>query len=74
MSSPLLEIRNLSTKFTTEAGDVVAVNDIGFSINRSETIGIVGESGSGKSVTALSIMRLLSNNGSITAGKIDFFR
>jgi len=73
MSSPLLEIRNLSTKFTTEAGDVVAVNDIGFSINRSETIGIVGESGSGKSVTALSIMRLLSNNGSITAGKIDFF-
>ncbi len=73
MSSPLLEIRNLSTKFTTEAGEVAAVNDIQFSLRQCETIGIVGESGSGKSVTALSIMRLLSKNGTISSGEINFY-
>jgi peptide/nickel transport system ATP-binding protein len=73
MSSPLLEIRNLCTKFTTEASEIIAVNDISFSIHRSETIGIVGESGSGKSVTALSIMRLLSKNGIISSGEINFY-
>ena len=59
MSSPLLEIKNLSVNFETDGGLINAVNNISFSVNKGETVGIVGESGSGKSVTALSILRLL---------------
>ncbi len=73
MSSPLLEIKNLRTDFTTESGKIIAINDVSFTLNSGETIGIVGESGSGKSVTALSIIRLLSKAGNITAGEISFY-
>ena len=55
----LLEIRNLTTAFQTGRGEVTAVEDIAFSIEAGEILGIVGESGSGKSVTALTIMGLL---------------
>ncbi len=55
----LLEVKNLRTQFRTREGPVHAVNDISFTLNEGEALGIVGESGSGKSVTALSIMRLL---------------
>ena len=48
------------------------VNDLSFSINEGETLGIVGESGCGKTMTALSIMRLLPNNIEITSGNILF--
>ena len=68
----LLEVRNLKTQFKTHAGVVRAVDDISFSIKKGETIGIVGESGSGKSVTALSIMRLIDQPGSIEGGNIFF--
>lgn len=73
MSSPLLDIKNLQTDFTTEDGKITAIKDVGFTLNRGETIGIVGESGSGKSVTALSIMRLLSKAGNVSQGEINFF-
>ncbi len=67
----LLEIKNLVTEFRTEEETVRAVNDISFTLNKGETIGIVGESGSGKSVTALSVMRLIPNPpGKITSGEI----
>ena len=66
MSIPLLEIKNLKVSFDTEDGIVHAVNDVSFSVNKGETIGIVGESGSGKSVTSLSIMRLLPTEGKIS--------
>ena len=56
-----LVIKDLSIQFDTELGQVQAVKDISFHLNKGETLGIVGESGSGKSVTALSIMRLLAN-------------
>ncbi len=56
---PLLEVKNLTTRFRTREGYVQAVNGVSFQINEGEAIGIVGESGSGKSVTSLSIMRLL---------------
>ena len=69
MQSPLLEIKNLSVSFQTDDGVVDAVNDISFTLNIGETVGIVGESGSGKSVTSLSIMRLLPPE-SKTSGNI----
>ena len=55
----LLEVNNLSVSFNTYAGEVKALRDISFKVNRGETLAIVGESGSGKSVTVQSIMRLL---------------
>ena len=67
----LLEIKNLVTEFRTEEETVKAVNNVSFTLNRGETIGIVGESGSGKSVTSLSVMRLIPNPpGSIAGGEI----
>jgi oligopeptide transport system ATP-binding protein len=68
----LLDIRNLRTTFRTEDGPVTAVNGLSFSLQAGETLGIVGESGSGKSVTALSIMRLLSRNAAVTSDGIIF--
>ncbi len=69
----LLKVSNLSTHFRTERGIVKAVDDVSFTLNRGETIGIVGESGSGKSVTALSLMQLIPNPpGKIANGTIEF--
>jgi peptide/nickel transport system ATP-binding protein len=73
MGNTLLEFKNLVTEFHTEGTTVKAVNDVSFTLNRGETIGIVGESGSGKSVTALSSMRLIpSPPGIISGGEIIF--
>ena len=55
----LIEIKNLTTKFKTEAGIATAIENVSFNIYEGEILGVVGESGSGKSVTALSVMRLL---------------
>jgi peptide/nickel transport system ATP-binding protein len=67
----LLEVKNLVTDFKNEDEYVRAVNDVSFTLNKGETIGIVGESGSGKSVTALSIMQLIPNPpGKVTGGQI----
>ncbi len=67
----LLEVKNLKTQFFTEDGIVKAVDDVSFSIGNEETFGLVGESGCGKSVTALSIIRLISwPPGKIVGGEI----
>jgi oligopeptide/dipeptide ABC transporter ATP-binding protein len=68
----LLEVRHLKTYFATRRGEVRAVDDVSFTIERGETLSLVGESGCGKSVTALSIMRLVAPPGRVTAGKILF--
>ncbi len=70
--APLLQVIDLHTSFTTDKGDVRAVNGVSFTLEEGKTLGIVGESGSGKSVTAYSIMQILEQNGHITQGKILF--
>jgi oligopeptide/dipeptide ABC transporter ATP-binding protein len=64
----LLEVRNLTTAFQTERGEVTAVEDVSFDLEEGEILGIVGESGSGKSVTALTIMGLLPQPPARIAG------
>jgi oligopeptide/dipeptide ABC transporter ATP-binding protein len=69
-SQPLLEVRELRTSFSTEHGSVPVLDEISFSLNRGETLGIVGESGSGKSILGLSIIRLLPRSARIESGSI----
>ncbi|MCJ2071025.1 ABC transporter ATP-binding protein [Methylobacterium sp. J-030] len=58
-TQPLLAVEDLSVAFRSREGETRAVDGIGFTIRRGETVALVGESGSGKSVTALAILRLL---------------
>ncbi|MBA3470628.1 MAG: ABC transporter ATP-binding protein [Herpetosiphonaceae bacterium] len=72
-NTPLLDVRNLQVQFKTQDGIINAVNNVSFTVNRGETLGIVGESGSGKSVTSLAIMRLIpAPPGKIAGGQILF--
>ena len=68
----LLEVKNLKTEFKTNVGQVHAVRGVSFYLDKGEALGIVGESGCGKSVTMMSIMRLLADNGKIADGQIYF--
>ena len=68
----LLEVKDLKTSFATPAGEVKAVNGVTFNLERGKVLGIVGESGSGKSVTAYSILQILTYPGKITGGSIKF--
>ncbi len=56
---PLLQIKNLSLDFQSESGDIPALKQISFSVQKGEVLALVGESGSGKSVTSLSILQLI---------------
>lgn len=67
----LIEVNHLKTSFFTSAGEVKAVDDVSYYINKEEIIGVVGESGSGKSVTQLSVMQLIpSPPGKIIGGEV----
>ena len=70
MTERLLEVKDLHTSFFTDAGEVKAVNGLSYNLDEGEVLGIVGESGSGKSVTAYSIMRILTDPGIIKSGQI----
>lgn len=73
VTSTLLEVDNLSISFDTDEGVLEAIDNISFSIQVGETVGLVGESGCGKSVTAHAIMRLLPQPmGHISEGSIKF--
>ncbi|MBW9113572.1 ABC transporter ATP-binding protein [Rhizobium cauense] len=63
---PVIDARNIGVKFKVEHGIVDAVKDISFQLYRGETIAIVGESGSGKSVTARTVMGLLSKRATVS--------
>ena len=64
----LLEVAGLTTRFTSDFGDVTAVDGISFALARGETLAIVGESGSGKTTAALSLLRLAP----VVAGSVRF--
>jgi len=68
----ILEVSNLKTYFKIKEGTVKAVDGISFSLKKGESLGLVGESGCGKTTTALSIIKLLADNGYIEDGKILF--
>ena len=69
----LLKVKELSVSFSTDEGEVEALDAVDFEVKHGQTLGLVGESGCGKSVTALSVMRLLPRPiGKITGGSIHF--
>ncbi|MBV8715474.1 MAG: ABC transporter ATP-binding protein [Chloroflexi bacterium] len=68
MSGPLLQVENLSVAY----GDVPAVRDVSFQVQRGEAYGLVGESGSGKTSLAMALVRYLPGSGRTTSGRICF--
>lgn len=70
--SRLLEVNDLRTSFKTHIGDVQAVRGVSFYLDKGEALGIVGESGCGKSVTMMTLMGLLADNGRVAGGNIMF--
>ena len=67
----ILQVENLNVTFHTYAGEVKAIRDVSFTLNKGETLAIVGESGSGKSVTTRTLMGLNAKNAHLS-GKIHF--
>jgi peptide/nickel transport system ATP-binding protein len=67
---PLLEVEGLRTSFFSTAGELCAVDRVGFRVEHGEVVGLVGESGSGKTLTALSLLRLIDPPGRIVAGSV----
>jgi peptide/nickel transport system ATP-binding protein len=72
MNPPLLNIEDLSVEFRTREGVVHALDRVGLTVGKGETVGIVGESGSGKSVTALAVMGILHPAARVTGGRAVF--
>lgn len=73
MKEVILELKELSTHFFTDSGEIPAVDKVSFKVHKGEVVGIVGESGSGKSVTSLSVMQLIPRPpGRIVGGEITF--
>jgi peptide/nickel transport system ATP-binding protein len=68
--TPVLTVEGLRTHFFTKAGVVKAVDDVSFTVDRGEVMGLVGESGSGKSMTGYSLLGLIDPPGRIVAGSI----
>lgn len=72
MTDTLLSVQDLKVDFDTYEGVVKALDGVTFSILEGEIFGLVGETGCGKTITALSIIRLVPENGRMTQGKILF--
>ncbi len=70
--TPILQVRDLCTSFTTAAGVARAVDGVTFHVDAGEMVALVAESGCGKSAIALSLMRLLPPAGRIERGAVTF--
>ena len=68
----VLAIRDLEISFSTSSGPVSAIRGVRLDLFQGETVAIVGESGSGKSVTTKAVLGILSENGKIEKGSIQF--
>jgi peptide/nickel transport system ATP-binding protein len=66
----VLEVDGLTMHYETRAGDVSAIEGVTFTVRRGRAVGLVGESGCGKTSVALSLLRLLPDNGRIVSGEI----
>jgi peptide/nickel transport system ATP-binding protein len=71
-SASVLSVRDLSVRFRTPRGPVLALRKVNVEVPRGSIVGLVGESGSGKSTLAMAVMRLMSSNATITEGSIQF--
>ena len=72
MSTPLLEVENLTVEYAVGDRPVVAVRDVSFAIGEREVFGLAGESGCGKSTIAMAVLRLLKEPARVTSGSIRF--
>ena len=72
VAEKLLEVKDLNVAFATRRGIVQAVNNLSFTLNKGETLGIVGESGSGKSVSMNSVMGLVRDSNVTISGEVLF--
>jgi len=72
IKTPILDVESLAISYETRKGDVPAVRDVSFDIQRGEAHSIVGESGCGKSTVAFGIVNFLGRNGRIVSGRILF--
>ncbi|MEX0762659.1 MAG: ABC transporter ATP-binding protein [Dehalococcoidia bacterium] len=70
MTDPALQVENLRVYYHTRTGPVKAVDDVTFSLEKGERLGLVGESGSGKTTTALAIMGMIKPPAIIESGRV----
>ena len=68
----LIEVEDLKIYFMTRRGPAKAVDDIGFGIEKNNTLGLIGESGCGKTTTAMALMKFIKPPGQIVGGSIRF--
>jgi peptide/nickel transport system ATP-binding protein len=72
MNAPLLELENVSVRYRTRQGPILAVDSVSLRLGEGDSLGLVGESGCGKSTIALAIVQFLGNTGEITGGRLRF--
>jgi peptide/nickel transport system ATP-binding protein len=70
MTTPVLEVRNLTVEFRSRRGTLRAIDDVSFDIAAGEVLGVVGESGAGKSLTGAAIIGLIEPPGRVVGGEI----
>src|SRR5262249_58490899 len=69
-TAPVLRVQNLEVTYYTDSGRAKALDDVSFTLNAGEKLGMVGESGSGKSTLALAMMRMIKPPGRIEGGRV----
>ena len=70
VTEPVLRVEGLEVTYYTDLGRAKALDNVGFTLNSGEKLGMVGESGSGKSTMALAMMRMIKPPGRIEGGKV----